>query len=85
MSFEPNYAIPPGETLQDIMDERKWSVMFVADYIQKDEQEIKNLIEGKLPISEEVAVELNKLTGINHQFWLNLERNYQETLKRLEN
>ena len=82
--FKPNYAVPPGATLQEALDERGMSE---ADLAQRTGQSIEtiNLILGGFdPITPEIAAEFEQALGIPAHLWNNLERHYRETLARLQ-
>ena len=47
-------------------------------------QEVSYIINGKRTITPETAKQLEYVLGIKASFWLNIERDYQETKARLE-
>lgn len=48
----------------------------------RPEQKISEIISGKKRITEETALELEDVFGIDAAFWLNLEANYRLFLAR---
>ena len=83
-SFQPNYAVPPGETLRETL---KFSGMTQADLAERTgrpKKTVNEIISGKAAITAETALQLERVLGIPASFWNNLERNYQETLARLK-
>ena len=45
---------------------------------------LNELIKGKAPITKETATKLEYVLGIPANFWLNLERSYQDELLEIE-
>ena len=77
-------AIPPGETIKDILSSRGMTQNELAIRMGRPIQEISYLINGKRTITLETAKQLEYVLGIKASFWLNIERDYQETKARLE-
>lgn len=83
--FKPGYAIPPMETLKELLEDRELALQQVAESADLPIGKLKAVMEGETAITEPIANGLEKALGIPANFWLNLEKNYQETLKRLAN
>ncbi|NQS99406.1 MAG: ImmA/IrrE family metallo-endopeptidase [candidate division Zixibacteria bacterium] len=77
-------AIPPGETIKRIIIARNITQNELATRMGRPKQEISYLINGKRTITLETAKQLEYVLGIKASFWLNIERDYQETKARLE-
>ncbi len=77
-------AIPPGETIKDIIEARDMSQKELATRMGRPPQEVSYLINGKRTITPVTAKQLEYVLGIKASFWLNIERDYQETKARLE-
>ena len=78
-------AIPPGELLEEELEVRgiAWDELVVKLGITIEDFEA--LVQGKRSLTEAIAVGLEGvLPGISKEFWLGLEENYRETLKRNE-
>lgn len=82
--YIPDYAVPPGASLQEILEERGISQASFARTIGMTEADFDDLIVGNTPITKEISVVLERVLSVPSHFWLNLERNYRETLGRLE-
>ncbi len=81
MPFAPDYISPPGETLQDCLDERGWSAQDLAD--ASDELTkgwIDDLISGEFIITPYVAKQLERSSLGPASFWLERERKYREAI-----
>ena len=83
--FLPDYAIPPGETLLETIEALDMNQKELAVRIGISEKHIVDIVKGKGPITPETALKFEKALGVPASFWNNLERNYRDTLARLEN
>lgn len=82
--FEPDWVSPPGESVLDIAEERGWTQTELAQRLGYSEKHISQLVNGKVPLSVEAAVRLERVLGSTAEFWLAREANYQRHLARLE-
>ena len=82
--FEPDFVSLPGETLQEVLDERKISQANLAERTGRPKKTINEIVQGKAAITPETALQLERVLGIPAGFWNNLERNYRENLARIE-
>lgn len=82
--FEPDYAVPPGESLQEILEDLGMSQNELADRIGRSPKNVSDIINGKAPITPELAVLLERVVGGSSSFWNNLESNYREMLAKFE-
>lgn len=76
-------AIPPGETLQDIIDSLNMSQAELAVRTGMSKKVINEIIKGKAPITPETAIKLEYVLGSPASFWNNLQVNYEDTLARV--
>lgn len=81
--FMPDYAVPPGETLLETIEAIGMSQAELAERTGRPKKTINEIIKGKAAITPETALQFERVLGIPAGFWNNLERNYQETLARL--
>jgi len=81
--YLPNYAVPPGETLLETIEEIGMSQAELAERTGRPKKTINEIIKGKASITPDTALQLERVLGVPASFWNNLERNYQETLTRL--
>jgi HTH-type transcriptional regulator / antitoxin HigA len=84
MNFQPNWASPPGNTIKDILSERKISISGFAEKIGENSNYVYKLIDGKISIDIKVAVQLMNTLGASKDFWLKREREYRNSLKRIQ-
>src|SRR6266508_6309741 len=88
--FRPDYAVPPGETLVEVLTERGMSQAELARRTGLFTKHINQIVLGTATLSAETAVKLEFVTGVLAQVWTELEGDYQvartrrEELSRLE-
>lgn len=83
-TFTPDWVSPPGDTILDVIEERGWSQVELAERLGYTEKFISQLINGKVALTVDAAVRLERVLGSTLDFWLNREANYQRHLARLE-
>ena len=81
--YQPCLAIPPGETLAEILEDRCMPQNELATRTGVSPKHINEIIQGKAAISHDMALRLENVLGVSASFWNNLETNYRETLARL--
>ncbi len=74
----------PGDTILETLEHTKMSQVELANRMGKTPSKINDIISGKEPISLTTAFQLEKVLGIDAQFWINREMLYREKLSRLE-
>lgn len=83
-NFEPDYAIPPMETLKEVLEDRMVTLSVLSRMTGLDYEVILEVMEVRRQIDETIAGKLGEALDIPKTFWLNLEKNYQEALIRLK-
>lgn len=74
----------PGDTILETLEHLRMSQAQLAERMGKKPSKINDIISGKEPITINTALQLEKVLGIDAQFWLNRESNYREKLLRIE-
>ncbi|MCX7045019.1 MAG: HigA family addiction module antitoxin [Candidatus Sumerlaeota bacterium] len=80
-AHEPDYAVPPGETLRETIEALGIDEAELAVRCGLDKKTINQIIQGTHPLSQETAIKLERATGVPARMWNNLERQYQERRK----
>ncbi|GAB4049450.1 ImmA/IrrE family metallo-endopeptidase [Spirosoma litoris] len=83
-SFQPNWASKPGDTILDILRERKISTETFVEQMGQSADRVHQLIYGSKPITTETAFQLSNILGASEQFWLNREKQYRESLLSID-
>ena len=81
--YEPDYAVPPGLTLQETIDAQGIDQRELAVRSGLSAKHINQVIKGVAPITHDTAIRLERVTGVPARMWNNLEANYQEQWARL--
>ncbi len=74
---------PPGDTILETMKELELISSLTAELMGISLSDFVLLTAGKLPITEEIALKLETVLGIDKQFWLNREKLYRDKLAEL--
>ena len=82
--FKPDYAVPPGVTLAETLEALGMSQADLAARTGRPKKTINEIVKGKAAITPETALQFERVMGVPASFWNNLERDYRETLVRLE-
>jgi len=83
-AFAPDWVTPPGDTILDAAGERGWSQTELALRLGYSEKHLSQLISGKVPLSMDAALRLERVLGSTADFWLARETKYQQHKARLE-
>jgi HTH-type transcriptional regulator / antitoxin HigA len=83
-TYQPDYAVPPGETLDEILAESGMDQKELAVRLEMSPKTINQIIHGKAPITHETAIGLERVTRVPASFWLNREAVYRERLARID-
>ena len=80
MPFDPDWLSPPGETVADLLEEKDWTQAELASRLGVSRKHVSQLVSGKVPLSESIAVKLERVLGSTVRFWLNREAGYRAAL-----
>lgn len=79
-----DYIIHPGETLEEIIEDREMTQRELAVRTGMTEKHISTVIHGQKNISAAFARKLEYALGIETSFWMNLQANYDRELLEFE-
>lgn len=82
--FEPDYAVPPGDTLLEVMESLEMTQKELAKRAGLTEQTLNRIFKAEQPVSYETANRLELVTQVPARMWNNLEAQYREQLAKLE-
>ena len=82
--FEPDYAIPPGETLKEVMESLDMTQKELAIRTGLTVQSLNRIFKGEQPITYDTANKLELATSVLARMWNNLEAQYQEQLAKIK-
>ncbi len=73
-------AIPPGETIKEMLEERCMSQKEFAARMNVSEKHMSRLVHGDVILTPEMALRLEMVLGVSAHFWNNLESIYREKI-----
>lgn len=81
-TFNPDWISPPGDTIEDILDERGWTKAELAQRAGFTSKHVNELVKGRASISADAAERLSRVLGSSPDFWLVRDAQYQGGLER---
>lgn len=78
--FDPDWVIRPGETLREWMQENGLRERSAATTCNMWPSLFVGILDGDVPITEPIAISLERGTSISAFLWLALERYYRAGL-----
>ena len=82
--YIPDTVSPPGETLQEILEEIGMTQAELAERTGRPEKTIGEIIKGKAAITPETAIRLEQVLGTPAEFWSRREQKFRDWLARRE-
>lgn len=81
---ESDYAIPPGETLCELLEYYHMTQKDLAIRLGMTCKTVNEIIKGKAPVTPKTALALENIFEPEAAYWLKLESNYQAKLERIK-
>lgn len=78
-----NYAVAPGEYLEEWIDEQGLSQQRVAELLGCSRKQVNEIVRGHAPITSDTAIRLQRVVGIPADSWLRYEVAYRADLARI--
>lgn len=82
--LEPNYATHPGALLAEWLEENQQTQADLAKRTGHAPKTINQIVKGIAPIGPELALDLEKVTGVAASLWSNMEARYRQFKAREE-
>jgi HTH-type transcriptional regulator/antitoxin HigA len=79
-----NLAIPPGEYLEEVLDELGMTKEELARRMDRPAPKLSAIFKGEKAITSDTALRLEKVLGVPAHIWTGLEAEYRLTLARQE-
>ncbi len=77
-----DWAVPPGEILLEVLDERQMSQSELARRMGRPVKTINEIVHAKAALTTDTAIQLELALGISAGLWNNLETHYRAHLSR---
>lgn len=81
--YQPTEVSPPGETLRELMEEHGLNQTMLAERLNRPVQAVNEILAGKKEVTEDTALELERVFKMPARFWMAREARYREYLARL--
>jgi addiction module HigA family antidote len=72
-TFQPNYSVPPGEILGEILEACGMTTSEFARRAGRPERVLSEILHTRAPITPEMAVPFERVLGRPAGFWLQLQ------------
>jgi HTH-type transcriptional regulator / antitoxin HigA len=72
-TIHSDLAIPPGEFLAEILENRRISQAELARRMGRPVQVINEIVKGKKAITPEIAIQIEQVVGVPAHIWTGLE------------
>lgn len=83
-AIHSNLAIPPGEYLEEVLDELGMTKDELARRMGRPATKLSQIFKGGKAITSDTALQLEMVTGVPAHIWTGLEAEYRLTLARQE-
>lgn len=84
ITFLPDWVSPPGDTIRDLLEERKQTPSQFAELMGVSTDVAKKLLSGSVPIDNQLADALARIFEVPAQFWHRREHHYREAELRVK-
>ena len=84
LKYQPDYAVPPGATLQEVLDEAGMTQAELAERTGLSAKHINQVIKGHASLTPQTAFRLEPVVGVPAKMWNSLEANYRDSLLRIQ-
>ena len=79
-TYQPDYAVSPGETLRELLDDKRMSHADLAPRTGLAKKTISQIMTGDGPITLDTADKLELTLGVPSRFWNSRELAYRKAL-----
>lgn len=84
MTAQPNYIVTTGDFIAEWMDDEGINAAELSRRLGVTRKHVSELLHGKAPLSHNLALALERVTGVPARIWNQYESGYREDLARLE-
>ena len=71
-------------TIKEVLENRHMTQKELASRMDMSEKHISKLINGEVPLTQDVALRLERVFGVDASFWNGLEAGYREKILKVE-
>jgi addiction module HigA family antidote len=78
----PDYCVMPGETISEVLEAKGMKQYELAKRMGRPIEQVNRIINGRIRITVQTALQLERVLSTDASFWMNLETNYRIFLAR---
>jgi Zn-dependent peptidase ImmA (M78 family)/plasmid maintenance system antidote protein VapI len=82
--FQPNWASPPGHTISAVLNAKGIPLLDLRNTLALQEHDLKQLLNGSLPITSTLAKRLSIALGSTPRFWIERQKQYQNSIRVID-
>jgi plasmid maintenance system antidote protein VapI len=75
--YNPDYAVPPGRTLEETMEHYGIGIEELAEHLGITTERVYGILCGDVPIDSEIAAQLESITRVPERIWNAMELTYR--------
>ncbi len=75
--YSPDYAIHPGEYLEEVLESRRITKKEFADRCGLSPKTVSQIVNGKASFSPDIALQFEKVLGVAAEIWLGILYSWQ--------
>lgn len=83
MTATTNYAVAPGEYLEEWIEDQGLSQQQVAERLGVSRKHVNEIVNGHAAVTQDMALRLERVVGIPAEAWLRYEAAYRADLARI--
>lgn len=82
MTWEPNWAVHPGEILAETLAENGLSLVVACVLLDVEPKALQAVLQGKAPITRELSETLARRLPMPESLWRRLQEQYDKAVAR---
>lgn len=75
-TYEPDYAVHPGEYLEEVLDAKEIKKSELADRMGLSAKHLSQIINKQALITSDIALKLERILGVSANIWNNINADY---------
>ena len=80
--MELDFYVPTGMMIQEYLDMNGMTQQDLADKLGLTDSFMKRLMDGTMPLTDELAEDISRLFGIGSEYFIEYEKGYREFLAK---
>lgn len=76
-TYNPDYSVAPGSVLAELLEARDLPIAEFARRCGSPVRLISEIIAGEAPVEPEIAIQFERVLGLDASVWLSIEAEYR--------